>query len=353
MKVLDRYFSRQLWTAFVGFGLVLGGLAWMAQILLLMKLIIKYGVDIGGFVGLSLWTIPMLVGIIAPFVVFIAVMFTHNRMIENREIAVCMASGLSPFAIARPAIALGAAVMALHLALNLWAVPESQDKFYSAQWSLRYGLGNLKLKESAFNQLTQGVVIYVEQINQKDLSGITMIDRRSSDERIITAENGKLVSTPKGMSIAMGGGGFQTAGKYGSTIGTFSGAEMDMNMGDSEESRSLRARRVATGDLIAMLWRLNDYSARDRARIASEAANRFLSPLLDLLFVLIAMAALLKMSMLRRRPSFAAAAGSVAMVGAETAFISISSSVSTLGGFLYLGIGQVVLICVLLWFLRR
>jgi lipopolysaccharide export system permease protein len=295
----------------------------------------------------------MLVGIIAPFVVFIAVMFTHNRMVENREITVCMASGLSPFAIARPAIVIGAVVMALHVALNQWAVPGSQDRFYSEQWSLRYGLGNLKLKESAFNQLTPGVVIYVERINQKDLSGITMVDRRSSDERIITAENGKLVSTAKGMSIAMGGGGFQTAGKYGVTIGSFDGAEMDMNMSDSGENTSLRARRVGTGRLIGMLGSLKDYSARDRARIVSEAANRFLSPLLDLLFVLIAMVALLKTNILRRRASFSAALGSVAMVGAETAFISISSSVTTLAGLLYLGTGQVVMICVLLWLLRK
>ncbi|MDR1071521.1 MAG: LptF/LptG family permease [Rickettsiales bacterium] len=353
MKVLDRYFFRQVWTAFVGFGLVLGGLAWMVQILLLMKMIIKYGVDIGGFVGMSLWTFPMLIGIIAPFVIFIAVMFTHSRMVETNEIAVCMASGLSPFSIARPAVMVGAMVTALHLAMNLFVVPKSQDIFYSEQWSLRYGLGNLKLRESSFNQLTAGVVIYVEQISQKDLAGITMIDRRSSDERIITAKNGKLVGTPKGMSIAMGSGGFQTAGKYGVTIGTFDGAEMDMDMGGADESKSLRPRRVSTGGLLGLMSELESHSARSRTKIVSEAANRFLSPLLDLLFVLIAVTALLKTNILRRRASFSSAIGSVAMAGAETAFISISSSVSTVGGLLYLGIGEVAIIAVLLWILRK
>ncbi|MDR3208649.1 MAG: LptF/LptG family permease [Rickettsiales bacterium] len=353
MKVLGGYFSRQVWTAFVGFGLVLGGLSWMVQILLLMKLIIKYGVDVAGFIGMSFWTFPMLIGIIAPFVIFLAVMFIHSRMIENNEIAVCMASGLSPFEIARPAVAIGAIVMALHFAMNLWIVPRSQDMFYSAQWNLRYGLGNLKLKESAFNQLTSGVVIYIEQINRKDLAGITMVDRRSSDERVITAENGKLVSTPKGMSIAMGSGGFQTAGKYGVTIGTFDGAEMDMDMGGADESKSLRPRRVSTGELLKMMSSLEGHSVRSRTKIVSEAANRFLSPLLDLLFVLIAMAALLKTNILRRHASYSAAIGSVAMVGAEMAFISTASSISTLGGLFYLGLGQVMIIAGLLWFLRK
>jgi len=68
----------------------------MVQILLLMKLIIKYGVNVGGFIEMSVYTVPMLVGVIMPFVVFISVMFVYNKMIEHNEIPVMSACGMSP-----------------------------------------------------------------------------------------------------------------------------------------------------------------------------------------------------------------------------------------------------------------
>ncbi|MDR2269052.1 MAG: LptF/LptG family permease [Rickettsiales bacterium] len=354
MSILGKYFSTQVWTAFIGFGLVLGGLAWMVQILLLMKLIVKYGVDIAGFLGLSLHTLPLLFGIIMPFVVFIAVMSVYNRMIESSEITVCMGCGLSPRKVARPAIVIGAAVMMFHFALNLWVIPKSQDSFYNTQWELRYGLGHLKLRESAFNQMMSGVVIYVEQVSQKNLFGIVMRDGRiPNDERIISSENGRLVNTPNGLSIAMGIGGLQMGGKNGKMIGTFDGAQMDLEMMESSDGQTLRARRLNTGDLIKTLRNLENYSIPQRAKIMTEASSRFLSPLLDLLFVLIAVFCLLKTNVLRRKASFSAAYGALAMVVVEASFMSLSSTISGINGLLYLGAGQIILICWLLWCLRK
>ncbi|MDR2770227.1 MAG: LptF/LptG family permease, partial [Rickettsiales bacterium] len=141
MKIIDRYLSRQLAGSFAGFGLVLAGLAWMVQLLLLLKLIVRNGLDIGGFLGMSLYTFPMLVGIIAPFVMFISVAFVYNRAISSSEITACYGAGLRPMALARPAIRTGFIVMVLHLASNLWLAPKTQDLFYGRQWELRYGLG--------------------------------------------------------------------------------------------------------------------------------------------------------------------------------------------------------------------
>ena len=351
---IKRYFSRQIWASFIGFGLILGGLAWMVQILLLMKLIVKYGVNVAGFMGMSMYTIPMLAGIIMPFVVFIAVMFVYNKMIENNEISVMSASGMSPAMIARPALCLALIVMIAHFAMSLWLIPKTQDMFYGAQWELRYGLGHLKLRESAFNQMANGVVIYVEQVNQKDLMGLTMRDGRNpNDERLITAEQGKLVNTPNGLSIVMGMGGLQMSGKSGVLVGTFDSAQMDLEMSDAAESKSLRARRVPTPDLIGLTRTLDNYSPTQKSKIVSEMSSRFLSPLMGLLFALIATSFLLKSSAPRRKASFSGLFAAIAMIGAETLFMTLSASMSTLAGFYFLGFGQIVLIAGLLWYLRK
>ena len=354
VMTLDKYFSRQIWASFVGFGLILGGLAWMVQILLLMKLIVKYGVDIGGFMGMSVYTIPMLAGIIMPFVVFISVMFVYGRMIEHNEIPVMSACGMSPRMIARPAVRLALIVMALHFGASLWLVPKTQDMFYSAQWELRYGLGHLKLRESSFNQMANGVVIYVERVNQRDLMGLTMRDgRNQNDERLITAEQGKLVNTPNGLSIVMGGGGLQIGGRGGVVIGTFDGAQMDLEVNNASESKSLRARRVPTPELMELMRGLGNFQPAQRSKIVSEAATRFLSPPMGLLFVLIAMACLLKTGMLRRGASFSGFMAAGAMILVETLFMALSASAATVWGFYCLGAGQLILIVGLLWYLRK
>jgi len=354
MKILDRYFLRQLWGSLVGFGVVLCGLAWMVQILLLMKLIVKYGVNVGDFMGLSLYTIPMLVSVITPFVIFIAAMFVYNKMIANSEITVCAASGQSPLRIARPAILVGALVMLVHLVANVWLVPMTQDMFYGTQWELRYGLGHLKLREAAFNQLMTDVVIYVEQVNKKDLYGITMRDgRRAGKERIVSSEIGKLVNTPNGLTIAMGHGSLQIGGGGGVLIGTFDGAETDMEMNDSPELRSSKARRMTTMELLGTMDNMENFTRSQKGKVYNEIASRFLTPLLDVLFVLIAAACLLESNVLRRRASYASLIAAVLMIAAEGLFMALSTAVMSQAGLLYLGAGQLALIACLLLYLRK
>lgn len=354
MKVLSRYFSRQIWASFIGFGLILGGLAWMVQILLLMKMIVKYGVDIGGFVVLSLYTLPMLIGIIMPFVVFIAVMFVYNKTIENNEVTVMFASGIPPKMVARPAICFAIVVMIVNFALSLWFVPKTQDRFMGAQWELRYGLGHLKLRESAFNNMVNGVVIYVEKVNQKDLLGLVMRDGRNpGDERFITSEQGKLVNTPNGLSIVMGVGGLQMSGRNEVVIGTFDGAQMDLEMNEANESKSFHARRISTTELILASRLLDGYQPSQRSKIVSELANRFLAPLMGLIFVLVAMAAMLKSSALRRRTSFAGLKAAIMMIAVETMFMLLSAGAATMTALYLLAFGQVLLICGLVWYLWK
>jgi lipopolysaccharide export system permease protein len=334
--------------------MVLGGLAWMVQVLLLLKFIIKYGIDISGFIGMSIYTLPLLASIITPFVLFIAVMFIYNKSIASSEITICFASGQRPMTVARPAIAIGIIVTIIHLVANLYIVPKSQDMFYSAQWEMRYGLGHLKLKESEFNQIVDDVVIYVERASQEDLLGIIMRDGRGDkDEKIISAENGKLVNSPKGLSIVMGTGGLQITSKSGVMIGTFDGAQMEMTSDDSKEYKSLKVRRLPTSELIKIMDNPDDLTDKQVSKVVSEVANRFLSPFMDIIFVLIAVVSLLKASVLRRRVSFSAAIGTAFMVMAEITFMSFSAAISSPSSLIFIALGQVIVIIGLLWYLRK
>ena len=55
---------RQLIAIFIMLLLVLTGLAWMVQIMSMMKFLLNYGVDLGSFIGMTAMMIPSFLEVI-------------------------------------------------------------------------------------------------------------------------------------------------------------------------------------------------------------------------------------------------------------------------------------------------
>ena len=334
MKILNRYFTRQLVAIFIMLLLVLTGLAWMLQIMSMMKFLLNYGVELTSFLGLTLLMVPFIVSIIVPFVTFIAIIFVYNKLISDNEITVMAATGLSPKQIARPALILAAVLTVLHFALNIWIVPRTQSLFYSTQWNLRYGLAHMKLQESAFTQLSDGLVVYVDKVSGHDLSQVMLSDMRDEDAPItIFAEKGKLVSTTRGLSIVMTNGALQANGDT-LTTGTFDSFDMDLNVADKEGGDSFKVRRVSTGVLLRSV--LDAPNEKQHKMVLAELCSRFLGPLMNLILAALCATILLRSSLLRRRASFAPALAVAGMAVVMTLFMSASNMIGSITQFLLL-----------------
>ena len=314
---------------FVMLLLILTGLAWMMQIMAMMKFLINYGVDFGSFVYLTSLMIPFIVSIIIPFVTFITVIFIYNKMISENEITVMMASGLSPWQIAKPAIRFATALTILHLILNIWIVPSSQTTFYSTQWNLRYGLAHLKLQEGAFTKLANGLVVYVDNVSGDDLKQLMISDmRRDRNEMLVFAERGKLISTIHGLSIVTNNGSLQMFGKNGFTTGTFDNLDMDLNLVENDNDISFRVRRIPTRTLLHTVF--DQDSDRQHKLTLVEICTRFINPFMNLILAIVCTLILLKTSLLRRRASFAPAMAVLSMAAVMALYMSMSNMVSSI-----------------------
>lgn len=345
MKILNRYFSRQLVAIFIMLLLVLTGLAWMMQIMSMMKFLLKYGIDVGSFLGMTSLMIPFIASIIVPFVCFIAIIFVYNKMIADNEITVMAASGLSPRQIARPALRLGVILTVLNLILNVWIVPASQSKFYDTQWNLQYGMAHMKLQESAFTEISNGLVVYVEKVAGHDLSQVMLSDMRKEDSHnMIFAEKGKLVSTIRGLSLMMTNGALQSKGDRMVT-GTFETFDMDLNVVDKEGNNSFKVRRVPTSILIQVAF--DAATEKQHKLVLTELCNRFLSPVMNLILALLCTAILLRSSLLRRRASMAPIVAVAAMAGIMALYMSVSNMIASLTEFALLTLGLMITLVVL------
>lgn len=326
--------------------LVLTGLAWMMQIMSMMKFLLNYGIELSSFLGLTVLMVPFITSIIIPFVTFIAVIFVYNKLISDNEITVMAASGLSPRQIARPAINLAIILTIVHLGLNLWIVPITQAKFYSTQWNLRYGLAHMKLQEAAFTQLSDGLVVYVDKVSGHDLSQVMLSDTRDEKSTMtIFAEKGKLVSTARGLSIVMTNGSLQ-ANASTLTTGTFESFDMDLNVAEKEGESSFKVRRISTSALVKSV--LDAPSEKQHKMVLAELCSRFLGPLMNLILAALCATILLRSSLLRRRTSFAPAVAVAAMAAAMALFMSASNMIGSLTEFGLLAAAQIIVLFIIL-----
>ena len=352
MKIINRYFIRQLLAVFIMLLLVLTGLAWMMQVMSMMKFLINYGVNFSSFLYLLSLMIPFIVSIIIPFVTFIAVIFVYNKMISENEVTVMAASGLSPYQIAKPALKLAAVLTVIHLVLNIWVVPSSQAKFYSTQWNLRYGLAHLKLQESAFTKLANGLVVYVDNVSGQDLNQVMLSDMRDDkNQMLIFAERGKLVSTVHGLSIVTNNGSLQMQGKNGFTTGTFDNFDMDLNLVENESDVSFRVRRIPTITLIKDV--VDQDNERQHHLTLVELCSRFVNPFMNLILAIVCTLILLRSSLLRRRASFAPALSVLAMAAIMATYMSVSNMLHSLTDLFLVAGGVFVVLLILIGLLLK
>ena len=331
--------------------LILTGLAWMVQIMSMMKFLINYGVRLTNFLGLTLMIVPFIISIIVPFVTFIAVLFVYNKLIGDNEVVVMAGTGMSPGRLARPALVLAGILTIAHLVLNIFIVPASQAKFYDTQWNLRYGLAHLKLQEAAFTEMSPGLVVYVDKVSGYDLNHIMLSDtRHENHQMIIFARTGKLVTTMRGLSIVMQDGSLQ-ATNNGMIVGTFDRFDMDLSVTEQTNNSSFKARRMSTDALLH-----EDFSRLTKKQyktVMTELCNRFLGPIMNFILVALCLAILLRSSLLRRRASFAPAAAVVAMSGVMAAFMSASNMLSSMSDFWILCGIQMALLAIIMVVLFR
>ena len=323
--------------------LILTGLAWMMQIMAMMKFLINYGINFASFVYLTSLMIPFIISIIIPFVTFITIIFIYNKLISENEITVMMASGLSPWQIAKPAIKFAMLLTVLHLILNIWIVPATQETFYSTQWNLRYGLAHLKLQEGAFTKLANGLVVYVDNVSGDDLKQLMISDmRKQKNEMLVFAERGKLVSTIHGLSIVTNNGSLQLFGKNGFTSGTFDNLDMDLNLVENDADMSFRVRRIPTTTLLQTVFSQDNH--RQHKLTLVEICTRFINPLMNLVLAIVCTLILLKTSLLRRRASFAPAMAVLSMAVVMAMYMSASNMVTSLTDVGLLALAVIVIL---------
>src|SRR5215831_4668915 len=127
MTSLNRYILRQCFGVMIFVTAALSAAIWLAQSLRLIDLIVNRGLSVEVFLYLAALILPRFLDIVLPIGVFIAVLFTFNRLTGESELVVMRSAGLSQLALAKPVLVLAAMAFLILMSLSAFFLPISNS----------------------------------------------------------------------------------------------------------------------------------------------------------------------------------------------------------------------------------
>ncbi len=288
---LDRYIFRQLGVALIAVTGGLVALIWLTQSLRFVELVVNRGLSFIVFLQLTSLLIPGFVTVILPITTFVVVLFVYQRLSGDRELTVMRAAGLSPWALARPALAMAAGVIVICTVLNIWIVPISYTAFREYQFEIRNRVAAFLLQEGVFTPITDSLTVYVRTRDRDGtLRGVLVEDDRQPNSRAtILAERGRLIDGVSGPRVLLLNGSRQWIDSANGRLNLLSFAENSLDLAPATKGEETRYRDAAEMSMAELDDPANAFNGRDAGKLRVEAQRRLSAPWTALSFALVAL----------------------------------------------------------------
>ncbi|MGH6967926.1 MAG: LptF/LptG family permease [Stellaceae bacterium] len=245
MDRLTWYVFRQTLMVALSVGVIFSAAVWLLQSLRLVDLIVNRGLSIGLFLYLAVLILPRFVDVVLPIAIFTAIVFVYAKLIAESELVVMRASGMSQWALAKPALLIGAVGMITLYAMAFYFLPACNRAFKDLQFEIRNKFAAALIQEGVFNTLSDTLMVYVKERDSKgDLLGLIIQNTSDQDKPLtISAERGALVDTPDGPHILMVNGTRQQFDRLTGKLSSLSFKSYTLDLSEMQNAPTLRDRQ--------------------------------------------------------------------------------------------------------------
>jgi lipopolysaccharide export system permease protein len=285
---LDIYIFRQILVAMAVTTGGLTALVWLTQSLRFVDLVVNRGLSFFVFLHLTGLLIPSFIAVILPITTYVVIQFAYQRMATDRELTVMRSAGLSPWALARPALAVALLATLIGYVLSVWAVPASLNQFKEFQWEIRNRLAAFLLQDGVFTPLSDKLTVYIRTRDPDGtLRGILVDDARDpTAHATILAERGQLIDGPNGPRVLLLDGSRQEIDHQSGRLDTLTFKQNEIDLADATKDDSTRPPDMSEVPLSALFHpKLAD--PRDREKWIAEGHKRLTAPLTTLSYALV------------------------------------------------------------------
>ena len=327
MNIYDRYVLKHFAVASVLVSAVLIVIIMLTQSLRFLELVIDSGASTVSFWMLTFLALPRFFEIILPIALTAGALFTYNRLATDSELAVFRSSGFSPLTLARPALIFSMVVMVLLWSVTLWVAPKSLSQMQQLRQIVKTQFSALFLKEGVFNQVGDGLMVYVRgRLGNSELEGIVIHDARDSSvsPATILAKRGTVVEDEGGYKVVVYDGSRQVVEQKNENLQRLDFERYVLELPDSSGPARQRWKEPderTIGELLAP----NLSNERDRKNLdlfRIELHRRITSPFLAIGFTLIACSVMLLGSVSRRGYGMRALFAVVCVIVMEGVFLA-------------------------------
>jgi lipopolysaccharide export system permease protein len=302
MKRLNRYILRQCFGVMIFVTAALSAAIWLAQSLRLIDLIVNRGLSIEVFLYLAALILPRFLDIVLPIGIFIAVLFTFNRLIGESELVVMRSAGLSHLALAKPVLLLAGIAFLVLMSLSVYFLPASNRAFKDLQFEIRSRFVSSLIQEGTFTTISDKLTIYIRNRDERgEVVGLLISDSRDPQKPVtILAERGVFVDSPTGARIVMVNGNRQQFDPESRKLSLLTFESYTLDLEAWRDAPVVRFREAQERFLDELFTPPAEADASLRAAFLTEAHQRILVPLSAFSFSLIPLACLLPGELNRR-----------------------------------------------------
>lgn len=321
MRLIERYLFRQLLTPTLLAAAALGGVGLLSQSLGQLDIIIEQRQTAWVFLKVIFLAMPSLVNLILPISIFVAALVSLNRLQSDHELVVCQAGGMSRWRLISPALKLAVMAVMVGLLVNLWIQPASYRAMRAIVFAAKTDLASTLVREGEFSEPAPRLTVYGQSVDHDGLIHNLFIHHRLPDGAAVTytAREGRITYRHKDPVLVMRHGSNQQFSRDG-VLNYLSFDEYALELKPFLNPNDTINYKTSDRYLHELFF--PDLSqpreAKNRDKMLAEGHFRLSSPLYNLAFMAIALAAVIGSDFSRmgygRRIAVASGAAAVARI---------------------------------------
>jgi lipopolysaccharide export system permease protein len=194
MRLIDRYlFVQLLWPMVLAIA-ALSGLAVLSESLSALDLLVDERQSVLIFIKVILLAMPQLIAMVMPVAVLLSAVVAMNRLHIEQEIVICFSTGMSRWRVVAPAFQLAGGASLLCLVLTLWIQPLCYRALRETLENVRADLVATMIRPGRFSHPAPGFTVYAQSVDDDGVIHNLFVNRETTRGRdnTITAQEGRL-----------------------------------------------------------------------------------------------------------------------------------------------------------------
>ncbi|MBD3769019.1 MAG: LptF/LptG family permease [Rhodobacterales bacterium] len=238
---------------------------------------------------------PQIIALLTPLALFVASVWSLNRIHKDSEIVVAQAAGMTRWQIASPIMRLAVFCVIAHLGVNLWVQPMAQRAMRETVAVARADLAAALIRPGQFTTNGERLTFYAREQVGGELRGVLISDMTDpANPTDILARSAALVEVDNHPTLLLRDAlSMQLDENQQLAILEFAQYPFDLSEYMQEDSDlALKASDKFLHELV-FVDRTNYFELKDADKLQAEANTRLTSPLLNIVMALIAIIAVL------------------------------------------------------------